>query len=460
MQDTQTARRRYDELPYVARPYVDLHPDRLATEAALSGFAAPALEHASVLEIGCGVGVHLTLLAVEWPNAQFVGFDIAEVQIEAARDLARQLGVDNVRFEVMDLMELPRTYPTFDYILVHGLYSWVPTPVRDALMSVLRRHLAPTGVASVSLNTYPGWGPRRAMRDLMLLAARGSASPAETIKRGRRALQLLAQHSTRETPWHQTLNEHHAHLDELPDNYLFHDFLADVNQPVWLHEFIADCDAHSLSLLGPADVERLDVAEGRGFRHQCLVHSKRTPDSLKPRLDQLRIAGNLRVDGSDIVHDDGRLVSAGDAEVRSVLVQLSALRPLSLPMSQVLETSDSVRSAEALRARLIDLYRQGVVDLRLRPDRCVDYVSERPEVWSIARAFAAKGAFYTPNLRHEAVCLDEFHRVLVSLCDGAHTRQQLHAALAEVVTQTSDQALDQQLQHSLLKLSFDALLIA
>jgi SAM-dependent methyltransferase len=60
-----------------------------------------------VADLGCGTGHAINLMAREYPNSAFVGYDIAEDAIERARAEASELGLSNARFEVGDVTQLP-----------------------------------------------------------------------------------------------------------------------------------------------------------------------------------------------------------------------------------------------------------------------------------------------------------------------------------------------------------------
>ena len=97
---------KYDTLAYAARANAQSHPDRLATVARLLGIAAPAVESARVLEVGCSDGANLLPMAADLPQATFTGCDISPRAIAKARDGAAALGLANVTFVERDLATL------------------------------------------------------------------------------------------------------------------------------------------------------------------------------------------------------------------------------------------------------------------------------------------------------------------------------------------------------------------
>ncbi len=157
----------YDEIRYPTYPHPQTHPDRLATLARLFGMSPAPVERCRVLELGAGDGGNLIPMAFLLPQSRFVGIDLAGETVARGCELAAGLELGNIRLLHLDLMEIPEDFGEFDYIIVHGLYSWVPEPVRNRILELARRHLAPHGVAFVSYNAYPGAHLRDMFRDIV-----------------------------------------------------------------------------------------------------------------------------------------------------------------------------------------------------------------------------------------------------------------------------------------------------
>jgi cyclopropane fatty-acyl-phospholipid synthase-like methyltransferase len=162
----------YDEVPYVNQSFPQTHPDRLATLATLFGVAKADIDHARVLELGSASGDNLIPMALGLPGSQFLGIDLSERQTEQGRDIVRTLGIDNIELRHADIADVDDSYGRFDYIICHGVYSWVPMAIQEKILDICRRNLAPQGVAYISYNTLPGRYMQAMARDMMVYHSR------------------------------------------------------------------------------------------------------------------------------------------------------------------------------------------------------------------------------------------------------------------------------------------------
>src|SRR4051794_16481456 len=182
--------RSYNDVPYTSSPDPARHPDRLATIGMLFGLDVAPVDTCRVLEFACGDGSNLVPIAALLPNASFVGFDFAAQPIAHARAMTEALGLANVRLLERDLRDLPEDLGTFDYIVVHGLYSWLPPAVRAHLMPRIARHLAPEGVAFVSYNALPGCHLRAIAWDMLAYHTREISDKRGKLAAARELLSL------------------------------------------------------------------------------------------------------------------------------------------------------------------------------------------------------------------------------------------------------------------------------
>jgi 2-polyprenyl-3-methyl-5-hydroxy-6-metoxy-1,4-benzoquinol methylase len=182
----------YDETPYVSTAFPQTHPDKLCAMARLFGLDAPAPARARVLELGCADGTNLLPMAQHAPGARFLGLDASAKQVESAQAAIAKCGLGNVEIRQQDLLEFAASEGKFDYIIAHGLFSWVPAKVREKVLSICRDHLSDNGVAFVSYNALPGWGMRTPLREMMLFHTQAISDPKAKVDKARALIAFLA----------------------------------------------------------------------------------------------------------------------------------------------------------------------------------------------------------------------------------------------------------------------------
>jgi SAM-dependent methyltransferase len=213
----------YDEIPYESQAFQETHPDRLATLAILHGLTPPPIRQARVLEMGCAGAGNLIPLALAMPEATFVGVDLSERQIRDGQAIIDRLGLKNITLHVGDIAAPEPASGAFDYIICHGVYSWVPAEVREAILARIARQLTPNGVAFVSYNVYPGWHGLGALRDILLFHDAGltDPSPADRVAALRSLLdELVANQPDPNAPFAQFLQRESAQIKAKSDSYL------------------------------------------------------------------------------------------------------------------------------------------------------------------------------------------------------------------------------------------------
>ena len=138
-----------------------------AVNAARAGIETPDPARARILEIGCGSGHHILSLASRWPEAECTGVDISGKAISKARSLAGRAGIANVRLCECSLLEF-EPEGTFDFIIAHGVFSWVPDEIKIHLLDFIGKRLSENGIAVVSFNVAAGWKARMGVVEKVL----------------------------------------------------------------------------------------------------------------------------------------------------------------------------------------------------------------------------------------------------------------------------------------------------
>src|SRR3569832_567247 len=216
----------YDDLPYDSLHLPATQPDFLAAVATLLGYDAPDPTQARILELGGASGGNLIPLAWRWPGSECVGVELSRVQAEAGADFIRHLVLSNIRIVHGDLAALPADLGEFDYIIAHGVYSWVPPAIQRALLDVCRRHLASQGVAYISFNVTAGWARLRPLRTALIKRTAADMPAPARVAEARRVLAELEHKKTKPEQQKKI-----AYLKSAAPSYLFHEYLAEFNTP-------------------------------------------------------------------------------------------------------------------------------------------------------------------------------------------------------------------------------------
>jgi methyltransferase-like protein/SAM-dependent methyltransferase len=467
----------YDELPYESNPYLWTHPDRLATTALLFGMDPPPPDRCRVLELGCASGGNLIPMALELPNSSFVGIDLSQRQIDDGQKIIAALGPKNIELKALSILDAGAELGPFDYIVSHGVYSWVPAEVQDKMLEICAQNLTPNGVAYISYNTYPGWYMRRMIRDILYYHARQFADARERVRQARALLEFLAQSVfVREGSVYPSLLKGAAEVfRKQSDTYLLHEYLEEVNEPVFFHEFVERAAAKGLQYVADAKLtvtlpgtytpavehtlqqlaadrlhreQYLDFLYNQAFRRAllCRSHVTVSEEPRSDRLDSLQVGSPAQPVSPkpDIFstmpesfrRGDGVTPSVRDPLLKAALLQLAEVWPRTMAFEALLDAARSrlgqvpAADAQTLRAALWNGYVAELVELRLGPPPCVPATSACPVASPLAR-YQAETASRVTTLRHEVVDLNPLDRQLVRLLDGTRDR----AALVEAVTE-------------------------
>jgi SAM-dependent methyltransferase len=423
----------YDRVAYRTFPRRQTHPDRLAAVGTLFGMRPAPVTQSRVLEIGCGSGGNLIPQAYTLRGSKFLGIDLAKQPIAAASKTARALELDNLELRVCDLRDLSPSDGAFDYVIAHGIYSWIPAEVRDALLGVCRALLAPQGIAYVSYNAYPGQYERRMLREMLLYRGDDVASAREFLR--------TLPHSEA------------AALADSPDDILFHDILAPCFHPAWFHEFAAHARDHGLRYLGEADVHDMFDDSGRlvdegGEQELDFRRLRRFRQTLLCR-EEVRLTRSIRekqMDGflfSKCPH--GRRIPGDDPTVEAVAQALDDVHPLPVRFEELLPYAGS---RNALREILRALLAGGCADIHIHDFPCEESVTEFPRASRLARYQAASSLVVT-NLCHVPVQLDEVARQLLLILDGRRNQDTLARRLAALPGAGPAKSIRQALPRSL-----------
>ena len=400
-------------LAYPSRPLTQLQPDRFAVQAALHGLAAAPPSRARVLEIGCSDAQNLFALAAYAPHATFLGVDIDADAVASAQRHAPP----NVAVERADLAELDAGL--FDYVIAHGVLSWVPDP--GAVFACVGRHLAPDGVCYLSYDALPGSHIRAMASEVLRRESGGDLDRAREVMRAVIDAEVDSDNA-------RVMQLAMGRVADKPDHVVRHDELQEVHTPLYFDEFVAAAREHGLRYLGeshladaadlaglPADPLRAeqwsDYLTNRQYRQSLLTW--RDPGPV--RLPDLWVSAPARRTGPGAYRLlSGVEVQVDDQRLQADLDLLARTWPAAVPVADL----------RADPRAILRLYRARAVDLRSEP-ALARKPGARPKVVP-----GMRDREYLTTFRHEPLRLeDDASRQAVALMDGSRTRDEIARAM-------------------------------
>ena len=383
----------YDELPYKSFPIEWTAPERLALTSLLHGGPRQQLNDYTVLELGCGTGANLLPLAYYRRHATFVGLDGSGRQIDVANTRKSALQLSNVSFVAADFTNAAEHIDgEFDFIICHGVLSWIADDVRDALLKLCAQRLRPGGLLHLNYNSRPGWDVRGLVRDFLLAQTAGTQ---DQLTRAREAQDCAARISS-------YLNADEHHFTQLIINefrivcdrdlsFIAHEHLEANNQPYWRSKFldlmkdhgfdhIADADFNYNSgrtpnelalwlkeqkLTGQSLDDTVDLLCYRQMHSPILTRTpfKRCPPSLE-EFANLVVASSLTPgtredDGNPILqHPSGHYVEVDQEDDLTAFTKLQTLWPRGVPVRETFPIESGMMD------ELMLLHRNGFIELR------------------------------------------------------------------------------------------------
>jgi SAM-dependent methyltransferase len=251
------------DIPYLRDFKPQLSPAWLDHVALVAGIEPPQRKAGfSWCDLGCGQGVTANILAATHPGGAFHAIDAMPVHIEHARRLAAEAMVPNVRFHCVDFaVAADLDLPLFDYIVAHGVYSWVDNANQGALRRFFDRRLKPGGLVYVSYNAMPGWARDLPFQRLVREFARGA--PGDSAARVGAALEFIQALAVTEVPA-LTPSFIVGELKQRPEDYtpayLVHELLPGAWQPLYVTEVRSALKTIGLAPVGSATlIENFDL---------------------------------------------------------------------------------------------------------------------------------------------------------------------------------------------------------
>ncbi|HXF60489.1 MAG TPA: class I SAM-dependent methyltransferase, partial [Caldilineaceae bacterium] len=409
----------------------------------------------------------------------------------------------NIRLVCQDLMALDPdragALGDFDYIIAHGVYSWVPAPVRDRLLALCKQLLRPNGIVYISYNTYPGWHVTGIVRDAMLFHAAGIEEPRARAAAAREMIQFLADSVAQDAGAYSSIFQNYLKvltdgLKGSDDSFLLHDELEETNDPVYFTHFVNHAARHGLQYLVEAELREvlpslfkpevqaklqqyasdaialeqyMDFLRNRMFRQTLLCHADVPVQRMlrpEPVFDCLARTNAQPAPPDDPTkppglaqfrNREGATLTTDHAVSAAAMTLLGKIWPQALPFAELLDQAriaagpsptlpqtaepplpdDRMLAGNLLRAFG---YSSRLVGLHTYAPVFTVEVGERPLASPVARQ-EAMGRNVVTNVWHERVTLQPFQCHLLIRLDGRRTRAALLAELRPIAEQLNAQ---------------------
>lgn len=250
------------DVPYTWSYFEYQNPLLLSHIAGLNGYSPPnPASSFSYCDLGCGNGVTLNYLAEAFPNAHFVGVDFNPEHIENASQCALQAGLKNIRFFAESFDEYASDHnEKFDYVAMHGIYSWVSEEVREQIHKLLKKILKPGGLVYVSYNCLPGWSPLiplwKMMQDYI------SEIDADSLTKARYGLNKIKELRDLGCTYFKDTPSASEYLEKLLSrdiSYVAHEFCNGIFEPHYFNDVANIFGDLGMSYAGTAKFHRNDA---------------------------------------------------------------------------------------------------------------------------------------------------------------------------------------------------------
>lgn len=445
----------YFAYPGASDPWIQ--PAHLGTIATVFGLTPAELNRCNLLELGCADGVNLLHFAAAFPQSTFVGLDIADDQISKAKRAAEALNLTNITFESKNVAEFSCNPQEFDFILCPGIFSWVSDSERNSMLEIIQHGLSTTGVAGISWNVFPGWHSHQAVRNFVRRHVKRSKDAHQAVRDARRAVDFLAQAARPESV------EQLAYLDvqrifrSSTDHYIYHDYITELNQPQYFHEFVDAVVAHGLQFVSECEVYKaanpnvstearrtldslphhdreqlIDFTVNTSYRRSILC---RKEQPVNRRLDHCSVrnlyvslpkkmavsAGPIDDHSPMVIEFEGRAITTIEPAAKAAFAELSARWPTPMSIAGLVANCGHTENDDViLHQAMLAGFAAGVLQLFRTPPECAT-AGDRPLASAVNRHLAVTGRNFTDAWNRNVTLSDTDERWLLSQLDGTKT---------------------------------------
>lgn len=247
------------EVPYTYGYYKETSPLWVKWACFLGGRKPPKAEKFRVLELGCGQGFNLCIHAAAFPEMEFLGIDFDPSQIAHAEELVKLTGLKNITFVEGDFMELkdnwPKEYGKFHYVILHGIWTWISKPVREAVVEILKNVVLPGGLVYLSYNSLPGWLPGTIVKEVLSNYYRMTQKPVlQAVEEGFNILKSMEEMNALIFRVYPTLKNRIEMAMRHDRNYVVHEYMHETHKNFWVYEVIEEVEPAKLYYIASANL--------------------------------------------------------------------------------------------------------------------------------------------------------------------------------------------------------------
>ncbi len=484
----------YDKYHFISKPSLERHLEKISCVSMLWGLNVSALNEACVLELGCGAGDNLIPMALSYQDSYFVGVDISHSQVKKGNENIKKLGLKNIiliekdfsKFALSDIKfeDKKKKIKEFDYIIMHGVFSWVSDKARRSALKIIKKYLSLNGVSYISFNSYPGC----VFRDLLIKLLRknddSKKSLEDRVKNIRERLSFLEECLQDGSSFYSLgLKNEVMNVINLSDSFIVNEILNDEYRSFTLESFIKEIKKYGLYYLSDASYIR-GFSESRKEENlkQNFEAYESYIDFIFPKITRGVLATHLNKGKNkeenkekDKEKDKEKnkignferkinLDAMDDFYVSSPLVYdggTNNFAEFKLPNSQTFEFENSaeidffkklesawpkpikLRDIECIvrKRKVLDYFSKEFVNF-FTTDLCFKNVlDEAPRVSSFAKIQLETQDFAT-NYRNEYVIFNDFQKKVFNLLDGKNTKRDILNILIDDLKEQGKYSID------------------
>lgn len=474
----------YDEVPYDATGFSYTTPVHFYSIGRLFGLKPADPAKARVLDLGCAFGTNIMGPASLYPEAKFVGVDLSKKQIEVGQKQIKDLGLKNIEIKAMSILDIDKSFGEFDYIICHGVFSWVPKEVQDKILQISKENLSENGVMQISYNTLPGWNIARTFREMMTFHAGLFTDTKDKIFQARSLLDFVKDSlEDSNSPYSDLLKIHADHIAECKDNYVLHEYLEQGNSEFYFSDFMSKASDHGLQYLADSILPSMymDNLPPKASKKLSEISNIIRAEQYRDFVSNRRFRNTLLCKNSQEINRNLDLSSINDAFLYMHIVHQTPLEEVDFenfkePVDFVINNNtncnvrepaqaaifyvlcdekkfikwndlfskakkiypklDVKKDAERLSADLLDLLFKGLLKIHFAGSRYTDKLSKKPKLHEFGRYQAMNNFGHCANCENDFIPIDDSRSFIFSQLDGKNTKSDVEKKFGDWMQKT------------------------